>query len=86
LRPIAGRCQPWRPDYPPLHTTTARYIFSQLAGESPHAHLVWIREPDNIVTEKWAGRTTVDDAVVAAYMSFGEWLLIEAWDDSQPRN
>lgn len=67
--------------YPLRFTATAARIVPRLAGEPPYAHHVWIREVGDTVNEKWAGRTVIDGAVVAACHP-DEWLLIETWDES----
>ena len=71
--------------FPTRYTATAECISPQFSGEPPRAHLVWTREVGDTVNEKWAGRTVIDDDVVAA-CSPDEWLLIEAWDESWPRS
>jgi len=67
--------------YPLRYTATAARILPRLAAEPPHARHVWTREVGDNVNEKWAGRTVIDGAVVAACRP-DEWLLIEAWDES----
>ena len=67
--------------YPLRYTSMAKYLTPKLCGEPPHAHHVWIREVGDMVTEKWAGKTVINHAAVAACHR-DEWLLIEAWDES----
>jgi hypothetical protein len=52
-----------------------------LLNAPPDARQVWASGPDDILTEKWAGRTVVDHEAAAACAP-DEWLLIEAWDES----
>ena len=47
----------------------------------PDANETWVRGPQDVVTDKWAGRTVVDGNVVGACAP-DEWLIVEAWDES----
>ena len=42
---------------------------------------VWIKGPEDIVTDKWEGKTVIDVAA-ANECKIGEWLLVQVWDES----
>ncbi len=66
--------------YPRRFTATAEYLIPRIK-EPPEANAVWISDPSDILTDKWAGKTVVDlDAIAQSGM--GEWLLVVAWDES----
>jgi hypothetical protein len=47
----------------------------------PGAHEVWACEPSDILLDAWEGKTVVDRVAVSQCLP-GEWLLVEAWDES----
>ena len=66
--------------YPLRFTATAEYLAPRIK-KPPEANAVWICGPEDILTDKWAGKTVVDlDAI--AQCRIGEWLLVVAWDQS----
>ncbi len=67
--------------YPNRYTATADCLVPQLINEPPDARPVWVFEEHDIVTEKWAGKTVIDQAAIAVCRP-DEWLLIVAWDES----
>ncbi len=67
--------------YPMRHTAQAKYLTRRVLGGPPDANETWVRGPQDIVTEKWAGRTVVDIVVVEACRP-DDWLIVEAWDES----
>ena len=67
--------------YPCRYTATARTLLARIADGPPGARAVWASGVNDILTEKWAGRTVIDDATVAACRQ-DEWLIVEAWDES----
>jgi hypothetical protein len=66
--------------YPSVFYAKAVDVVSRLDAP-PGARPVWISGPDDVLTEKWAGRTVVDHSAAAACAP-EEWLLIVAWDES----
>jgi hypothetical protein len=66
--------------YPSVFYAKAADVVSRLDAP-PGARPVWISGPDDVLTEKWAGRTVVDYSAAAACAP-EEWLLIVAWDES----
>jgi hypothetical protein len=66
--------------YPSVFYAKAVDVVSRLDAP-PGARPVWVAGPDDVLTEKWAGRTVVDHSAAAACAP-EEWLLIEAWDES----
>lgn len=67
--------------YPFRYTATAGHLIPRVVDEPPGAHRVWVHDSDDILTEKWEGRTVIDHAAAAACQT-EEWLLVEAWDES----
>src|ERR1700727_1901573 len=68
---IAGR----ENGYPSVFYAKAVDVVSRLDAP-PGARPVWVSGPDDVLTEKWAGRTVVDHGAAAACAP-EEWLLIE---------
>lgn len=66
--------------FPTKYTAKAQYIVPRLA-RPPGAREPWLYNSGDILSEKWAGRTTVDAVEVAACLP-EEWLIIDAWDES----
>jgi hypothetical protein len=66
--------------YPSVFYAKAVDVIPQL-DSPPEANPIWISGPDDILTERWTGRTVVDQGA-AATCTPDEWLLIEAWDES----
>jgi hypothetical protein len=67
--------------YPLRYTAIAEHLIPRVVDEPPGAHRVWLHDPDDILTEKWEGKTVIDHAAASACRP-DEWLLIEAWDES----
>jgi hypothetical protein len=67
--------------YPLRYTAQARYLTGRVLVGPPDANETWVRGPQDVVTDKWAGRTVVDGNVVGACAP-DEWLIVEAWDES----
>jgi hypothetical protein len=67
--------------YPCRYTATAEHLIPRIINGPPGARQNWASGPEDILTEKWEGKTVLDNAVVAACLP-DEWLLIEAWDES----
>lgn len=67
--------------YPTIYTAPAKYLIDPIVNGPPYANAVWVCGPQDIVTSRWHGKTTIDDAVVQACRP-DEWLLVEVWDES----
>lgn len=67
--------------YPCQYTATAENLLPRIIDEPPGALLVWASGADDIITEKWEGRTVIDHSA-ANDCRPDEWLLIVAWDES----
>jgi len=63
------------------YTATAKELIPRIIDTPPGAHLTWVCQAEDIITDEWEGKTVVDHAVAAA-CDPDEWLLIEAWDES----
>jgi hypothetical protein len=48
--------------YPMRYTAQAKYLTGRVLVGPPDANETWVRGPEDIVTEKWAGKTVVDRA------------------------
>ena len=66
--------------YPSVFYAKALDVLPRL-DSPPEASRIWHSGPDDILTDRWAGRTVIDPGAVAACAP-DEWLLIEAWDES----
>lgn len=68
--------------YPLRYTAPSEHVLPVILSGPPHAIEPWVRDADDvIIDERWAGRTTIDTHAVDRCAP-GEWLLIEAWDES----
>lgn len=67
--------------YPMQYTAKAEHLIPQIIGGPPRAHERWVCSADDVITDKWEGRTIIDAAVIASCQP-SEWLLIAAWDES----
>jgi hypothetical protein len=67
--------------YPCRYSATAENIIPRIVDGPPGAKKIWTHDPHDILTEKWAGKTVIDQAALADCQP-DEWLLIEAWDES----
>jgi hypothetical protein len=52
-----------------------------LAEGPPGAQEPSTSGPDDVLLPHWEGKTVIDESA-AASRSPGEWLLVEAWDES----
>jgi len=66
--------------YPLRFTSTSEVLVPRIK-EPPEAKAVWTSGPGDVLTDKWAGKTMVDLGAIAECRP-GEWLLVEAWDES----
>ena len=63
------------------YTATAAELLPRVAEGPPHAKPIWSAGPYDILTDRWEGRTVIDQTAVAKCRP-DEWLLVEAWDES----
>lgn len=66
--------------YPSVFYAKAHDVLPRMDAP-PGARDVWVYGPDDILSDKWAGKTVINQEAVAACAP-DEWLLIEAWDES----
>jgi hypothetical protein len=67
--------------YPVEFTAQLHVIRSAILGGPPNANPVWGFDDGDILLEGWLGKTTIDqDAILSC--DPGEWLLVQAWDES----
>lgn len=67
--------------YPVRYTATAEHLLPEISDQPPQARDTWAHDPGDILTDKWEGKTVVDPVTVSECPP-GEWLLVEAWDES----
>jgi hypothetical protein len=67
--------------YPCRYTATAECLIPRIIDTPPRARARWALGPEDIVNEKWEGKTVVDRDGLAGCPA-KEWLLVEAWDES----
>ena len=67
--------------YPFYYTARADFLIPKVMGGPPGANKVWVCGPDDILTDKWEGRTVIDHDAAEACRT-DEWLLVKAWDES----
>jgi hypothetical protein len=67
--------------WPSRYMFQAKDITPQILAGPPEANEVWIKGPEDIVTDKWEGKTVIDVAA-ANDCKIGEWLLVQVWDES----
>lgn len=52
-----------------------------LVSKPPFAIDVWRHDPDDILTDKWLGKTFMDHQGLAECAE-EEWLVVTLWDES----
>jgi len=67
--------------YPVRYTAMAEFLLPQISDQPPQARETLAHEPGDILTDKWEGKTVVDQAALSQ-CAREEWLLVEAWDES----
>jgi|TARA_B100000959_G_C14539468_1_gene442937 hypothetical protein len=67
--------------YPLRYSIQAGHIIPQILDGPPEANEEWKCDPWDIVNEKWEGRTVINYQEANA-CQIGEWLFVEAWDES----
>ncbi len=67
--------------YPCSYTAIAEHLVPHIIDGPPGAKDTWACGATDIITEKWEGKTMIDQAAVAD-CNPDEWLMIEAWDES----
>lgn len=66
--------------YPSLYTAKAKNIIPFMFPTPPFARDFWLCDADDILTEKWLGKTFINTETIAK-CSNEEWLLVKAWDE-----
>ncbi len=67
--------------YPLRYTAQASILLPEVAEHPPGAREHWVAGPNDVLTEKWDGKTTIDEASISD-CDPSEWLIVEAWDES----
>ena len=67
--------------YPSRYTVIAKHLIPRIVDGPPGARSTWICEVSDVLTDRWAGTTRVDQAATGDY-SPDEWLIVKAWDQS----
>jgi len=67
--------------YPRMYTAAASLLLPRVLSGPPGERAHWAMGPNDVVTERWEGRTNIDSQSAAA-CSPSEWLIVEAWDES----
>ena len=67
--------------YPSRYTAIAEHLISHIVDGPPLAKKIWSSDEGDILTEKWEGRTVVDQAEVKNCRP-DEWLMVEVFDES----
>jgi hypothetical protein len=67
--------------YPTSFTVRASDVLPVAAAGPPEARKHWVSGPNDVLTDKWEGRTTFSDEL-SRRCHPEEWLIVEAWDES----
>lgn len=67
--------------YPNRYTVTANNIIPFIKNNPPLAKDVWSSDEGDILTEKWEGKTVLDQSEIEKCPP-DEWLIVDAWDES----
>ena len=67
--------------YPFRFAAQAALVLPIFTDGPPEAREPWVTDPGDVLTSKWKGKTTIDEEAVKSCEP-GEWLIIEAWDES----
>ena len=70
-----------RGGYPETYLIPCRDFMALLNEGLPHERPAWGTDPGDILSDRWLGRTTINDDTLAR-CDPDEWLLVEAWDES----
>ena len=70
-----------RGGYPDTYLIHCRDFATRLDEGLPEEHSAWIAGVDDILTDRWLGRTTIDTEMLAQ-CDPDEWLLVTVWDES----
>ena len=65
---------------PSQYTARARHLLPALSPVPPHSRDVWLHDHDDILTDRWIGKTFIDPQAIDE-CSADEWLLVVAWDE-----
>ena len=66
---------------PSQYTVLTKHLIPAISPSPPYARDVWLHDPDDILTDKWIGKTFIDQRAIDE-CSPDEWLLVVAWDES----
>ena len=67
--------------YPLWYTARAQEIVPLISTKPPLANENWSVDAGDGLLPHWLGKTTIDASAIEACRP-GEWLVIEAWDES----
>ena len=67
--------------YPTMYTAKIEHLRPKILDGPPSANNVWVCGPEDILSDGWEGKTTVDHKALRD-CSPDEWVLVEAWDES----
>ena len=67
--------------YPLRYTAKAPAVIEVITEGLPGARDTWVSDPGDVLGSKWEGKTTIDHEVCDE-CDPGEWLIVEAWDES----
>jgi hypothetical protein len=67
--------------YPSRYTATAKHLLPHIVNGPPLAKKIWSTAESDILTEKWEGRTVIDQTEVASCLP-DMWLVVEVFDES----
>ncbi len=69
--------------YPVRYTVRADAAIPIVLDGPPQARTNWVADPTDVIidTDRWPGKTTIDQRAIEACQP-GEWLQVEAWDES----
>ena len=67
--------------YPSRYTAMTAHLIPNIVNGPPLAKKTWSSDEGDILTEKWEGKTVIDQTEVANCL-LDEWLLVEVFDES----
>ena len=67
--------------YPSHYTATFEHLIPPILLGPPQARSAWAYDATDILGKLWEGKTVINQPAVKSCRP-GEWLLIEAWDES----
>jgi hypothetical protein len=67
--------------YPSRYTAMAKHLIPYIKDGPPLAKKIWSSDEGDILTDKWEGRTVLDQAEIAHCLP-DKWLVVEVFDES----